>query len=134
MSTEAKWWTGAAVALLVLIVVSATAIPAWNVWRREMKGKAMLREAEWERQVQVEDARGQREAAILLSERDSIQALGPAAANRILGESLSGESGERYLVYLWLQGLHDGNSEVIYVPTEANLPIMEAGRTVLEGR
>lgn len=28
----------------------------------------------------------------------------------------------------WVKGLTDGSSEVIYVPTEANLPILEAGR------
>lgn len=33
-----------------------------------------------------------------------------------------------YIQYLWVQGLHDGSSEVIYVPTEANLPVLEATR------
>ena len=54
------------------------------------------------------------------------RAKGVAEANKIIGESLNGN--EAYLHYLWLHGLETGNNDVIYVPTEANLPIMEAGR------
>ncbi len=31
-------------------------------------------------------------------------------------------------VYLWINGLELNKNAVIYVPTEANLPILEAGR------
>ena len=31
-----------------------------------------------------------------------------------------------YIKWKWVEGLHDGSSEVIYVPTETNLPILEA--------
>jgi hypothetical protein len=31
---------------------------------------------------------------------------------------------------LWIQGLQDGSSETIYIPTEANLPILEATRKI----
>ena len=44
------------------------------------------------------------------------------------GESL--KNNESYLRYLWIQGLQDGTSEVIYIPTEANLPILEAARAI----
>ena len=49
-----------------------------------------------------------------------------AEANRIIGDSLKGN--DAYLRYLWILGLQDGSSETIYIPTEANLPIMEATR------
>lgn len=48
-----------------------------------------------------------------------------AEANRIIGESL--KNNEAYLSYLWIQGLKDGTGERIYIPTEAGLPILEAG-------
>ena len=32
------------------------------------------------------------------------------------------------LVYLWIHGIADQQHQVIYVPTEGGLPIMEAGR------
>ncbi|UCF13227.1 MAG: hypothetical protein JSW06_02940 [Thermoplasmatales archaeon] len=43
-------------------------------------------------------------------------------------EQESLKQNEAYLRYLWIQGLHDGSSEVIYIPTEANLPILESVR------
>lgn len=30
--------------------------------------------------------------------------------------------------YIWIQGLQTNNMQVVYVPTEANLPILEATR------
>ena len=33
-----------------------------------------------------------------------------------------------YITWKWVEGLHDGSSETIYIPTEANLPILEANR------
>lgn len=50
------------------------------------------------------------------------RAKGIAQANTIIAESIS----EGYLHYRFIEGLNDGNTEVIYVPTEANLPILEA--------
>ena len=93
---------------LVLSIVLAASIPLYNVWSKELAGKATLREAEWNRQVTIEEAKG------------------VAEANAIIGESLQGN--EAYLRYLWIQGLHDGSSETIYIPTEANLPLLEASR------
>jgi hypothetical protein len=49
-----------------------------------------------------------------------------AEANRIIGESLKGN--ESYLRYLWIQNLESGSNSVVYVPTEAGLPILEAGK------
>jgi hypothetical protein len=49
-----------------------------------------------------------------------------AKANKIIGDSLTGNEG--YLRYLWIQGLQTNNMQVVYVPTEANLPIMESRR------
>jgi len=50
-----------------------------------------------------------------------------AKANKIIGDSL--KDNESYLRYLWINGLSEkDNNTVIYVPTEANLPILEAGK------
>jgi prohibitin 1 len=58
------------------------------------------------------------------AEIEVAQAQGVAEANKIIAKSITPE----YIQYMWVKGLNDGNSEVIYVPTEANLPILEAGR------
>lgn len=98
--------------------------PMYNVWVKEMRGKASLKEAEWSRQILVEEASARQQAAINLAQAEVERAKGVAEANRIIGESLN--ENEAYLRYLWIQGLNDGSSEVIYIPTEANLPILEA--------
>lgn len=50
------------------------------------------------------------------------RAKGIAEANEIIAESIT----DGYLHYRFIEGLNDGNTEVIYVPTETNLPILEA--------
>lgn len=90
------------------------------------EGEAQLLKAENERKVQIEDAKGKLEAAKLHALSEIERSKGVAKANTIIGDSLKGN--EAYLRYLWIQGLQDGSSEVIYIPTEAGLPILEAGK------
>jgi hypothetical protein len=52
-----------------------------------------------------------------------------ARANEIIGSSLKGN--EAYLRYLWIMGMQTNQMQVVYVPTEANLPILEANRHLL---
>lgn len=58
------------------------------------------------------------------AEIEVARAEGIAKSNRIIAESLN----ENYLQYKWIQGLQNTSSQVVYVPTEANLPILEANR------
>jgi hypothetical protein len=113
------------VCVITLITVGGCyLVPKYNVYKRELDGKAMLKEAEWSRQIAVEEARAKDESADLEASAEIKRAQGVAEANRSIGNSLKGNEG--YLRYLWIQGLQDGSSEVIYIPTEANLPILEA--------
>ena len=98
----------------------------YNVWRQEQSGKADLRQAEWSKQIAIEEAKAAKESAYLYADAAVIQAEGVAESNEIIGSSL--KENEEYLTYLWIKGLHDGSSEIIYIPTEANLPILEASR------
>ncbi len=70
----------------------------------------------------MQEAEAMTESAKLKAEAEVIRAAGIAEANKIIGESIS----EEYIRYKFVEGLNDGNTEVIYVPTEANLPILEA--------
>lgn len=103
---------------------------------QESRGKADLREAEWNRQIAVEEARALNDAATLQAEArikqetanaeaEIIRARGVAEANKVVAEGLEGN--EAYLQYLWIQKLNN-QGQVIYVPTEAGLPILEAGK------
>ena len=118
------------VAIVLLIIVSAAASPMYNVWSYELRGKAALKEAEWNRQITIEEAQANLEAEKLNALAEVERAKGVAEANQIIGNSLKDNEG--YLWYLWIKGLHDGSSEVIYVPTESNLPILEATRNLRE--
>ena len=120
--------------VLSIIVVSLAAVgvalwafPHYKVYAMRMSGQAELEKQEFAKRVLIEEARARKESAALLSDAEIERARGVAEANRIIGDSLAGN--EAYLRYLWIQGLQDGSSETIYVPTEANLPILEATRS-----
>ena len=52
------------------------------------------------------------------------KAKGVAGSNKIIAGSIT----ENYLRYLWVESLQSSEKQIVYIPTEANLPIMEAGR------
>ena len=108
--------------ILVLILILMWGIPKYKVYALELNGKAQLKEAEWNRQIAVQEAQALKESAKLKAEAEVIRAGGIAEANAIIANSLTDE----YIRYKFVEGLNDGNTEVIYVPTEANLPILEA--------
>jgi len=106
--------------------------PYVDVWQQGMKGQAELAHAEYNRKIATCEAQAKKESAKALADAEVIRAEGVAKANKIIGDSLAGNEG--YLHYLWIQGLQTNNMSVVYVPTEANLPIMEAGRWKEEAR
>lgn len=97
-------------------------------------GEADLAKAENSKKVQIEDAKGKLEAAKLLSLAEVERARGVAEANKIIGDSL--KTNEAYLRYLYLTNLEkaEQNGTVIYVPTEAGLPILETNRLNNKGK
>ena len=100
--------------------------PQYKIYYSSHSGQAKLREAEHSRKVRIEEAKAKLESAKFESQAEVERAKGVAEANKIIGDSLKGN--DAYLRYLWIQGLQDGSSETIYIPTEANLPILEATR------
>lgn len=116
-----------AVAVLVtLIAFGMWGLPQYHVYQQRLAGQAKLAESESSRQVLIQEARAKQEAAKMLAQAEVERAKGVAEANKIIGESLKGH--EEYLRYLWIHNLETGNNAVIYVPTEAGLPILEANR------
>ncbi|MBQ9487858.1 MAG: hypothetical protein IJU91_08700, partial [Selenomonadaceae bacterium] len=55
-----------------------------------------------------------------------IRAQGVAQANKIIGDSL--QNNDAYIHYLWIEALRESDSDVIYIPTEAGIPITESAR------
>jgi regulator of protease activity HflC (stomatin/prohibitin superfamily) len=105
--------------------------PEYHVWSAQKAGEAELAQAESNRKIAVLEAKAKLDAAESLASAEIARAHGVAEANKIIGEGLKGH--EEYLRYLWLMSLEHvaaspNGSTVIYVPTEANLPILEATR------
>lgn len=114
----------------VVIVLAIIAImwmwPRYNLYRARISGQAQLAESVSAKQVKVQDAIAQKEAAQSLADAEVIRAGGVAKANKIIGDSL--KDNEAYLRYLFVNNLQDTKDQVIYIPTEAGLPVLEAQR------
>ncbi len=98
----------------------------YSVWSKAKHGEAALKEADWTRQIAVTEARAKLESSKLLAESEVERAKGVAQANKIIGDSLKNNEG--YLQYLWIDSLQHTQNQIIYVPTEAGLPVLEAGK------
>lgn len=120
--------TFGAVSALGLVAVAMYVGPQWNVWRAELAGRAALAEAENERRVLIEEAKARQESAQYYAAAEVERAKGVAEANRIIADGLGGPEG--YLRYLWINKLGENGQDVIYIPTEAGIPLLEAGRAV----
>ena len=119
--------SGRTIAIFVILgVIVLITGPLYNVWRKELSGKAQLRQAEWNKKVLVEEAKAHKESAKLLAEAEVERAKGVAESNEVIANGL--KDNEEYLKYLYITTLKDLNTQLIYVPTEAGLPILEAKR------
>lgn len=122
--------TGCSLALgvisLLLLIGLFLGWPQYRVYQQRLAGEARLAEAQSSRQVAILEARAKKESSISLAEAEVIRAEGAAKANAILQNSLGGPEG--YLRYLQIQALQDSKASLIYVPTEAGLPVTESRR------
>lgn len=131
---DLNWWPvirDAGLAFMALVAAVMYGCPQYHVWEQGLKGQAELRRAEQNRQIKIQEATAAQESAKHLAQAEIERARGAAEANKIIGESLKGN--ESYLRYLWIMALEHtassaNGSTVIYVPTEANLPVLEANR------
>ena len=109
-----------------LILGAAFGIPKYKVWQADYVGRAKLIEANQTKQIQVTEAKAKKESAVYEAEAEVERAKGVAQANQIIGDSLKGN--HEYLMYLYIQTMENTHNQVVYIPTEGSLPILEAGR------
>lgn len=106
--------------ILFVILALMFGLPLWNVWKQGLSGEANLARAEQEKQIMIETAKAEKEAAQYTA--DAIGIIGKAAQQypeyrqqefiKAFGEALNKET----------------INQIIYVPTEANIPLTEAGK------
>lgn len=115
----------ATVLLLSLVVLGFWGCPKYNVWQQEMSGRAEFAKAEQNRRIRIEEAKANLEAEKLNAAAEIERARGAAEAIKIENGALT----EKYIQYLWVRQQNNLNDKtIIYIPTEANLPVLEAGR------
>lgn len=113
--------------VVVLIVWALFGTPIWRVWAQSKQGEADLQQAHKEQQIQVSKAQGRLDAATINKQAAIIEAEAVAAQIEKIGQTLTKH--DLYLRWQWIKMMEERpDSSVIYVPTEANLPIMEAGK------
>lgn len=113
--------------VLLLIMGGCWGYPHYAAYSQRLQGEAELAHAEYSKRVAVETAKAKKDSAALEGEAEVARAHGVAEANQIIGDSL--KNNEAYLRWLWIKGLEaNDHTQLIYIPTEAGLPILEAGR------
>lgn len=111
--------------IIGVILLLFVGFPIYNVWAAGQGGKAQLQHADYERQVQVVNAKANLQAQTYNAQSEVARARGVAQANKIISGSIT----DQYIRYLWVQTLDKTQNQIIYVPLGADgLPITEAGR------
>jgi hypothetical protein len=113
-----------------IIVWSLFGYPRWNVWAMHQSGLADLAAAKNEQQIQIAKAQSRLDAAELNKKAAIIEAQAVAEQITAIGTQLTAH--DLYLRWQWIKMMEDTHEDadrsVIYVPTEAQIPILEARR------
>lgn len=116
---------GAIVGVITIILGIMIGGPVYNVWRSNKVGLAEYVRAEQNRKIKIEEAKANLEAEKLNAQAEIERAKGAAEAIRIENGSIT----PTYIQYLWVRQQNaNTNNKIIYIPTEAGLPILEAGK------
>lgn len=111
-------WTSALA--LVGLAAGMAGCPQYRVYEQRLHGEAELARAHQNRQILVQQAQAEMEAAELR-----------ARAIAIVGQAAKDfpEYRTQEFIGAFAEAMHNGRiNQIIYVPTEANIPILEAGR------
>ena len=125
---------GVRIALGAILLIFATfggcsiAMPQINLYKKNTEKQAVIAEQRAKSEAAEFAAKSAVTQAQAKADAEVIRATGLAESQAIIAETLS----EEYLRYLYIDALAGGEGQIIYVPTEAGLPILEAGRGVTE--
>lgn len=123
MNNTVKMTFLGSVAVVIIILILMFGIPMYRVWSQEMSGRAEYAKAEQNRKIKIEEAKANLEAEKLNAQAEIERAKGAAQAIEIENGKLT----STYIQYLWVRQQGNNNVEkIIYIPTEASMPILEA--------
>ena len=113
-------WIGIFTGIILLAIAILWGWPIYSVWQQTKKGQAKLMRAAQERQILVEQAQAEKDSAQLRA--DAIKILGQAA------KEFPEYRSQEFMAAFGEALQNNPNLQIIYVPTEANIPITEAFR------
>lgn len=114
------WSLSALATLALLLLLFFWVKPQYSVWSAGLEGKALFMRAEQEKKIQVEQARAELESAKLRAE--AIQIVGKASKEYP-------EYRTQEFIGAFAEAVQSGAiDQIIYVPTENNIPIVERAR------
>jgi hypothetical protein len=123
-----KWFLAITILVIGIILGLLIGIPKYNVWRSKIaiqtatnNGKAEMAKAEQNRLIIIEEAKANLEAQKLNSEAEYERAKGMARSIEVENGKLT----TKYIQYLWVRNIDKMIGDKIYIPTEANIPILE---------
>lgn len=117
----------AVILAIALLFGGAFGCKEFSRYQHRQDAKNDLIRAQSTRKIKVEEAIASRLSAKELKEAEITRAEGVAAANNIIAGSIT----QNYLRYYYISQLSEVEhlgGKIIYVPTEAGLPILEANR------
>lgn len=123
--SNSKQITSLAITIVCFAFIFLAGCPVYHVWTERKNGEAALAHAQYSKEVQVAESKAEYESSAWKAGADTTRAHGVARSNEIIGQSLN--RNEAYLRWLWIQNI-DKNPNVMYIATEAGLPVTEAGR------
>jgi regulator of protease activity HflC (stomatin/prohibitin superfamily) len=127
------WALGTFSAVLALGIICLMLLwsPLVGPWAQERRGIANLREAQQDRQILIEEAQAKHEVSILQASAEKKAAKLRADAIEIIGAAAQRypEYRQQEFIGAFAKALEDGKiNQIIYVPTEAYIPVLEAGK------
>lgn len=125
-------WLTLGVVVIVLLAGALVGLPTYNVYSKQMAGRAAYEQAVQDRRIRVLEAQAALDSARLTAQAEVERARGANEANRIMADALGGP--EAYLRWSYINMLQETagkeGRQTIYIPTEAGMPILESGRVV----
>ena len=125
----AKWLLGITAVIVGLVLLNAALGPQLNLYRANTEKQAVIAEQKAQSEAAEFAARSRIIQSEAEAEAETVRARGLSVAQDIISETLT----EEYLRYLYIQQLDETEGQIIYIPTEAGLPILEAQRLAEDG-
>src|SRR5688572_31518976 len=94
---------GSVVAFVIVGVLILIGLPTYNVYSKQMQGKAAYEQAVQDRRIRVLEAQALLDSAQLTAQAEVARARGTNEANRIMAESLGGP--DNYLRWSYINML-----------------------------